>query len=333
MAKIGKHALNDPFKGRRYEKWLAKKTEWEKANKRKLLGRYRNGNYVVSLLSDGTKIRETVDPDATKFEADFPENIDIKVSNKCDMGCAYCHEASTSTGEVAKLMPLHPFFKTLRPWTELALGGGNLFECEDILPFLWELKLRKIIPNITVNQKHFKTLLPLIQTLAKEKLIYGIGVSLTNPSQDFRGIIKKFHNAVIHVINGIVTVNDLKKLSYNGSKILILGYKNFRRGKDYYKKGSEEIEKNKADLKQHLPEIFKKSWFDVVSFDNLAIEQLNVRSLLSKEKWEEFYMGDDGQHTMYIDLVKQEYAKNSTSTERFPLTDNIVDMFQKVRSL
>ena len=72
--------------------------------------------------------------------------------------------------------------------------------------------------------------------------------------------------------------------------------------------------------------------FCVVSFDNLAIEQLNVRRLISDEQWDEFYMGDDGTMTFYIDMVEGVFAKNSLSMERWPIMDNIDDMFNKVRN-
>ena len=32
-------------------------------------------------------------------------------------------------------------------------------------------------------------------------------------------------------------------------------------------------------------------------------------------------MGDDGQYTMYVDMVKKECAKSSTSTDSIPLSE------------
>ena len=52
---------------------------------------------------------------------------------------------------------------------------------------------------------------------------------------------------------------------------------------------------------------------------------------MSKEQWDEFYMGDDGSATMYVDMVNKEFARSSTSTERYPLEDNIKTMFEKIR--
>ena len=73
--------------------------------------------------------------------------------------------------------------------------------------------------------------------------------------------------------------------------------------------------------------------FKVISFDNLAIEQLDVKRLIPEEQWEEFYMGSDSEFTFYIDMVDGTFGKNSLApeNERFPIVDNIDDMFEKIR--
>ena len=76
-----------------------------------------------------------------------------------------------------------------------------------------------------------------------------------------------------------------------------------------------------------------KECFSLVSFDNLAIEQLNVRRLLTDGKWQEFYMGDDGNYTFYIDMVEGKFAKNSLSQERFEIGNKTIDeMFNLIRN-
>ena len=82
-----------------------------------------------------------------------------------------------------------------------------------------------------------------------------------------------------------------------------------------------------------LPQMVEEGWFNTISFDNLAIEQLNPSRLMSNDAYREFYMGNDGQFTLFIDLVKEEFAVGSTATERFPLMNNIVDMFNKVKQV
>jgi hypothetical protein len=49
-------------------------------------------------------------------------------------------------------------------------------------------------------------------------------------------------------------------------------------------------------------------------------------------------MGDDGQDgnmtsaSMYVDMVNREFAKNSCSTKRYQLKDNIEEMFNFLQS-
>jgi hypothetical protein len=71
----------------------------------------------------------------------------------------------------------------------------------------------------------------------------------------------------------------------------------------------------------------------VVSFDNLAIEQLDLKSQVTPEAWSELFQGEDGNHTFYCDAVKGEVARTSTSSERYRYygNDDIRDLFAKVR--
>ena len=291
--------------------------------------RYQNGNYTVTInTQNGTKIREN---DLDFFRADFPESMDIKICNKCDMGCPQCHENSTPDGKCGDIMS-ESFIDKLHPYTELAIGGGNPLEHPSLVPFLEKCQRLNLIPSMTVNQMHFMKHKNFLKALIDKKLIYGLGISLVYITDEFIEMVKEFPNAVIHIINGIVHPVQLEALANNGFKILILGYKEFRRGEVLYKSQPQTIEDVKAMLYHALPKIIEENWFDVVSFDNLAIKQLDAQRLMSAEDWDQFYMGDDGSATMYVDMVSREFAKSSTSTERYPLEDDIVTMFEKIRS-
>lgn len=293
-----------------------------------LLGIYKNGNFTTKLFSDGTKVRETEDDE---FIPDFAENMDIKISNYCDMGCKFCHEGSTKNGKHGDILN-QKFIETLHPYQEVALGGGDATSHPDLIPFLHKLKDRKVIVNMTVNQRHFEQKQELIKKLVDEKLIYGLGVSLVNPTDEFISLIQQYPNAVIHVINGILKPSDVKILSDKNLKMLILGYKQLRRGGDWYSEDYENIFIKQMWLKESLEEIINH--FKVVSFDNLAIEQLEVQRLMSGEEWDEFYMGDDGSMTYYIDMVEQKFARSSTADfdKRYDLLDSVDEMFKKIVS-
>lgn len=291
-----------------------------------LLGRYKNGNFVTTILSDGTKIRETKDDE---FIPSFAENMDIKICNYCDMGCKFCHEGSTINGKFGNILN-EKFIDTLHPYQEVAIGGGDATSHPDLIPFLQKLKERKVIANMTVNQIHFEKKHELIKKLVDEKLIYGLGVSLVNPTKHFIELIKQYPNAVIHVINGVLKPSDIKALDNNNLKMLILGYKHLRRGNEYFEEEQNDIETKQQWLYENLEYIIQK--FKVVSFDNLAIEQLDVKRLLTQEEWNEFYMGDDGKVTYYVDMVERKFAQSSNAPfdKRYDLLDSVDDMFKVI---
>ena len=291
-----------------------------------LLSKYNNGNYTVEIYDDGTKIRET---EEETFEASFPENIDIKITNKCLNNCNFCYESSSPEGKHGNLNV--DFIKSLHPYTELAIGGGNPLSHPDLHEFLKVLKENKIIANITIRQNDFLNNLELLKNYTDNKLLYGIGVSLIEPTDEFIKEIQQFPNAVIHTIAGLLTKEQLIKLFNKKLKILILGYKTRGKGENYKHEFEKDIFLNIEFLKQNILKL--TPLFKVVSFDNLAIEQLELQKQINPKVWEEFYMGDDGKHTMYIDLVKQTFSKNSLSEERFELMSNIEEMFNIVKKL
>lgn len=296
----------------------------------KKLGSYFNGNYSISIYEDGTRIKQTMDDNATEFIADFPDSMDVKITNRCDRNCPMCHEDSHEWGEQGNLLDVK-FIDTIRPYTEMAIGGGNPLSHPQLIPFLQILKEKNIIANITVNELHFmqKVNLDLLKYLTVNRLIYGLGVSYNFYNDQFIDTIKQFPNAVVHIINGITQMAAIRLLYNKNLKLLILGYKEFRKGEKYYLDCSYSIDEKKDELYKEFPDLIKH--FKVVSFDNLALEQLNVRRLLTRKEWAEFYQGDDGQHTMYIDLVNKKFAINSTTKKTFDLLDNIDDMFSIVK--
>lgn len=295
--------------------------------KNRLIGSYQNGNYKTEIYEDGTRIRET---EEDKFIPAFAENCDIKITDSCNMNCAFCHEGSSSNGKHGDV--LNPnFLKTFHPYQECAIGGGNIFEHPDLISFLENLKEQKVIANITVHQIHFLENLELIKRMIKEKLVYGIGVSVSNITKELLQALKEVPNAVCHVINGIWNEKTAKKMADNNLKVLILGYKELRRGNDYLSVYDKAVKENQKWLFDNLGNLFKK--FKLISFDNLAIEQLEVKRFLSDEEWEEFYQGDDGTSTFYIDAINQKFARSSTAAfdKRYEIGNFSMDeMFKKI---
>lgn len=299
---------------------------------------YKNGNYNVLLnLVNGTKIRQN---DLDFFAPATAESIDIKITNSCDMGCPMCHEKSVPGGKHADLLS-PSFLDKLHPYMELAIGGGNPLEHPDLDVFLEKLKGLKCIPSMTVNQVHFEKEFDRIKSMVDNKLIYGLGISLVNPTSSFIEKVKQIPNAVIHVIAGLLSEEQLKLISGHGLKVLILGYKQVGRGIKLYETKSEGINANIEMLANKLQELIDTKAFRTISFDNLSLGQLQVKRMMNKEQWDQFYMGNDGidnaevdsnetgysSATFFVDMVERKFAINSCSQERWEIKDTLEDMF------
>ena len=289
--------------------------------------KYKNGNHFVYINDkNGTKIRETIDKNATEFISDFADSVDFKITNKCFNNCPFCHEKSTSNGEEG-CIDNWKFLDTLHPYTEMAIGGGDVLTFSKLYELLELLKSKNIYANITVSQNNIYD--NKIDYIVEHELVKGIGVSLYGYRKDDIARIKSLPNTVIHLINGVTACEaSFHQLADKDLKILILGYKTFGRGIDFIK-DSPWIQDNMNWVEKNIEDYMMK--FKVVSFDNLAVEQLKLKDKLTEKQWELFYGGDDGTHTFYIDGVNKQFAKSSTSTERFDLLDNIDDMFNIIK--
>ncbi len=290
--------------------------------------KYRNGNYDVYIdLDTGTKIRKN---DLDNLTPSHPESMDLKITNKCHHGCKMCHENSTPEGAHGDILNLK-FIDTLLPYTEIAIGGGNPLEHPDLEAFLVKCKSLKLIPSMTVHQSDFLANVDLLRRWRDEELIWGIGVSVSHVTDELIETLQEFPNAVCHIIAGIASETVIHKLANNNLKVLILGYKVFRRGEVLWNENADEINFLIQYMYDVLPDMVNNGWFNTVSFDNLAIEQLKPSRLLTDKQYEEFYMGDDGDFTLYIDAVNNEFAQSSTATQRFPLRNDIKEIFEIVK--
>jgi len=306
--------------------------------------RYKNGNYTVTISpEDGTKIRHT---DDDEFDAEFPENIDIKTTNWCKRGCEFCHERSSVHGKHSDVFVLnapkpckdtlasgYAFLDTLRPYTEVACGGGSITSWPYLDFMLKFMKDKRIFANITVHMDELLENQERIQSYIDNELVKGVGVSVGRFDKKVFDFARKNPNVVLHVIAGYHDVGHVQgAYGLAGLKLLILGYKNWGRGKTLLDKDPtfhKELEKNLDEWESKLDVL--REMFKVVAFDNLALEQLHVKDHVDADTWSRFYMGDDAKHTMYIDLVKKEYAANSTSRKRYKLLNNIDDMFRNIK--
>jgi len=290
-----------------------------------VLTSYKNGNYNVIILKDGTKIRQTID---NEFQPDFPESMDVKITNRCDLNCNYCHENSVENGRHCNIEQLISVLKNFPvPGVELAIGGGNPLEHPYLIDFLQWAKSNGFICNLTINGKHINHIL---NKIIEKNLIHGLGISYTNETEK----LIEYPHTVCHLIAGIHSIKNIQHALDIYGKVLILGYKNVGRGSTFGVKNNKEINNNILQLSNNLWKLFQHE--GIISFDCLAIDQLHLKKYFTNHEWETFYMGDDGKFSMYFDAVNMIYGRSSTLQHRemeFCKDIHIFNFFKKISNI
>lgn len=294
-----------------------------------LLAKYTNGNYVVRLYDDGTKVKSNK---LDNFTPDFAESIDITITNKCDGACDFCYADCTVDGKHGNLNL--DIFDSVHAGTELALNANDLTH-PYLENFLIKMRDKNVICNITINQRHLLPNLNKLKDWQDKKLVWGIGVSLTNSTDPkLYEAMAQLKNAIIHVIDGCFTKFDLENLYGHDFAILFLGFKHKGRGIDYYNKHKESIKSNIKFLSEHLYDY--KNGFRGFCFDTISLENLEIKSVVSEDAWATHHMGEEGEFTFYISLPDMTYSISSMENEHiFPIKENdtLDSMFKHIREV
>lgn len=286
--------------------------------------KYRNGNSVVTLdLRDGTRIIEY--PDNEPLTLETPLNIDIRVSTQCPYGynvetqkstCAFCHESALVSGVECHYGILQKILMDakLPRGTEIALGVNEV--TDNLVQFVKNLYRLGLVVNITMNERY---ILQYGDTGLKQMLpyVFGLGISYRSLQGclSLPDWIAEYPHTVIHVINGIDDFDDVKELGIKYRKLLVLGEKDFGFNRGKVNLDTLEHKQWKSNIMQ-LTKIF-----DIVSFDNLGLQQLEIRGKITDEEYKSFYQGE---HSMYINAVEQYFAPSSrtrNNIKRFGETD------------
>lgn len=157
-------------------------------------------------------------------------------------------------------------------------------------------------------------------------------------------------NVVYHMINGVNDIHSIQKLPSNKKtktlKVLVLGYKTFGRGEKFKIINSELNDSFyiwKTMLSWYLrydkktnPYVQIENCKDIImSFDNLSLDQLNLKRFFTEKEFSRYFMGDDGSHTFFMDIVENQYCKSSTTPklERYSFNNNscMIELFQNVK--
>lgn len=306
------------------------------------VGTYKNGNYTVTIYSDGSKTRVT---EGDAFIPSFPESIELKITNKYDGEHPWFSSNKPENQEDAKLMennnlePLNKYIKSIRPLTEVTIEGGHL-DHPELLSLLCYFRRRRVPVKIIIGQDYFcgPEHLKYHRLLGWQQrgLMSNLGIILVDSENtEFIDKLNKFPNVTIIAEVGVFNGSDLDNLAEKGFNLLLRGYYSSDNNKEFSEKNFKDFEYNRDWLVKTIDSEVIPA-FEKVSFDNLALSQLGIDDtrFTSKDKDENnLYFGNDGEFSLYIDMIKNEFSNSPYSKERYKIEDFMTSdkMFRELR--
>ncbi len=258
---------------------------------------------VLFSRKDGTKLRFAFG----KYEkATWPELVDMKITDWCDVGCSFCYQASTLGGKHASMENIRFAIQELArvKVLESALGGGETTSHPQFVEILREFKTAGIIPNFTTKKPAaVRRLWPEISDL-----IGGFAYSAESAGQVLTAarLMRDIpaDKVSLHYVMGLGGREHfreyLKAAAGVGYRVTLLGYKTNGRGKDVvpfpYEWWVDEVSA-----------LVASGMCPSLSIDTPLAGEWAGRMPVDKA----LYHTEEGKFSMYIDAVALTYGASS----------------------
>lgn len=282
---------------------------------------FKNGNYWVG-YSRGGKCRLNLS-EKDDCIPEYPELIDLKITDMCLHGCPFCYMGSTDSGTHANIKTLKSIIYSINDdsindrCVEFSIGGGNILLYPDLDELFYYIKNNGHIVNTTINVKDCKELInndSLFTTF--NRYVTAIGVSITDESEipDVVALRNKFYKnnykqITIHLIpeylglkKSISIVNQLYKESFYS--VLFLGYKVNGRGAkcNFNTFTDDELSRLFTGYTDYeVDTTFANQYYDWISKHFDIVHTITLK---------------EGEFSMYIDGVKGLAYKSSYHLEK-----------------
>lgn len=182
---------------------------------------------------NGDKLRFAVG----KYEkAKSPELVDMKITDYCAFGCAFCYQASTIKGKHAKYEDILTIVDQMKKAKvfEVALGGGEPTDHPKFMHILFAFRRAGIVPNFTTKslgyvKRHWNMLADVIGAFAYScESAHDVEMA----AKSLAGVPRDKVN--LHYVMGLEDaagyVAFLRAAHKHGFRVTLLGYKTVGRG-------------------------------------------------------------------------------------------------------
>ena len=277
--------------------------------------KYCSGGRLRFMTEDGEPLPE------------YPELIDLRITNKCNHNCPFCYMGSATWEKHADYNELAYFVKNLKTKTEFSIGGGNILLYPNLENLFSLMNNNGHIVNTTINIKDCDTVIKNKKFKRMfDNYVDGIGVSVLGIEdvKKFFEFEDAFENVgtyrdesgrnckyiVMHIVPEYIGFDKtLEIVRYlNNSKryanILFLGYKETGRGTgcDHETFTEEQICKLfEGHYNLHIDTSFAKRYGEFIK------KTYSTRFCLTE---------NEGEYSMYVDGLTMNAYKSSYETDK-----------------
>lgn len=180
-------------------------------------------------------------------KATRPELVDVKITDRCAHGCAFCYQGSTPEGEDAPLGRVKAVIDALSAAGvfEMAIGGGEPTEHPDFPEILRYAADQDVTPNFTTFSDGWvgdERIVEAIKYAAGKRRGMGIGVSVLSEKdiaklEGVRAAVSHHVQVIGQTVVGVAPIALTSRLvtaiAEAGHSVLLLGYKTTGRGEAF----------------------------------------------------------------------------------------------------
>lgn len=278
---------------------------------------YDNGSWVIFNANPKSgwrygpyKVRWTFDPEKEVGKSNFPELVDIKITDFCPFGCKWCYQASTLEGVHAPFERIEAIAHELASLGcfEVALGGGEPTLHPDFKRILKVFESVGILANFTTRNVKFLEEEGIFDTF---KGNVAISVETGKDVQKINDMFRKYEirdRIVLHYVMGSSSLEEMKKILAYGFNTTLLGFKTTGFGStfdphDYsdWRSALDDLLMGKDSSKDDF------IYFDAkIGIDTALANQSDMSGIPPH-----LYYTEEGRFSFYIDAVKNTFAPSS----------------------
>ena len=282
----------------------------------------KDGKYwTIFSREGGAKIRLSFQDEATPHKAEKPELVDLKITDHCPYGCAYCYQGSTMDGKHAPKANIFRILRMLATWRvfEVAIGGGEPTLHPDFLDILTYANSLGVVPNFTtkniawLNGPRAREILSKIGSFAYSVESASDVAKLYEAMEPHTGSEddSMYGKATVQFIIGLEATGDTLASVVAEAKarkfpLTLLGFKNTHRGATFGEKKNDNWIKILRDVIDGTQRIAIDTVLADKYYDTLTTEYGVPKYCLTRK---------DGAFSAYIDAVENTMFPSSYELE------------------